>query len=258
MNSFRLPQKLLFTMFSACSFLVFASQVTYASTIVVGITSVKDVKIVPIVEAFKRAFPYDEIKPLPFKANSQIADEPVSQLWGLQGARNRIESAKRLAVAQGQDVLESIQYWASIENYIEETDAVYTEEEVNLFQVNGAKWIQAGEKKWIDRGAILIENAQDHTTQTQLSEKVYFPAFFADTMRERTLNSEQAKSDADSYLSASGFSVTVGQVIKEFFQTQFNVSLDDGNWHSTFGGKTRDAILENALNQALRKIRSNL
>lgn len=203
---------------------------TRADVIVIGVASTKEVKIKPVREAFTEIFPNDTLQILPFKAGSDIADQPVGEQWGIQGTLNRIENAKRehaknLAAAVDAPA-KPVQYWVAIENYIEPS--------------------KDDAQTWVDIGAVTLENVRKNSTLIQLSKPVSLDALFAGLAFSQT--------PSDYVHKHSGFSVTSGKAIKHYYHDTQQIELDDGNWHAhpDFGGVSRAELLKEAVLKVVR------
>lgn len=141
-----------------------------------------------------------------YAAASGVAEQPVGMDWGVRGAQNRLESAKANAPAQAS--LEGT--WISIENFVDE-------------DADG----------WFDQAVVLFQPPAPAGAVVAFSDRVYFPADFA----------EQARREGK--VSTSGWSVTCGQCIARAMQ---GVSHDD--WHATFSPKSRLELLDETIERA--------
>jgi len=191
--------------------------------IVVGVATASAVKINAVKRAFEDSFPGREIHITPYKVGSGIAEQPVTEVWGVTGARNRLEAAKTLEKTAPLKAQKKIDYWVSMENYIEpsSTDA----------------------SRWIDRAAIIIEAVATGTEILEYSDSVYLSETFAAEAKAKSATADP-----------SGFAVTSGQVIRDhYLKLGIDLPSDDWHRHPDFGGVSRSEILKNAIARASRK-----
>ncbi len=202
----------------------------------VGIATASALKVNAVQAALKEALPGQEFNIHPFKAASNIADQPVAEKWGVQGARNRIVHAKALEREESRPAggnRKPIAIWVSMENYIEKTPV-----------------------GWIDRAAVVVENSSPRREVLKFSDSIRFDEKFA---REAQVRGEaldrKSKNPAVSSLE-SGYSVTSGEVIHDYYLAEKGVDLPKDNWHGykDFGGVSRDKLLQATIVSALKEL----
>jgi non-canonical (house-cleaning) NTP pyrophosphatase len=193
---------------------------TRKSKLVVGVTSQKSIKVQPVHNSLHKLYPDVDIELITFKSDSGIANNPVGEVWGIEGAQRRIENAKRTLPATA-----NIHYWVSIENYVRPGDAAAQD--------------------WLDIAAVVIKDEQTGVTNVTLSNPVSFPAYFAKQASDKTSPSYKYKD--------SGFEITVGTIMKEYFRDKFNIDIEDDDWHVLFSDLSRTEIIEHCVYEACSK-----
>jgi non-canonical (house-cleaning) NTP pyrophosphatase len=207
--------------------------------IVVGITSQKDVKVKPVKNSLTKLLPPEvEIELLTFKSDSGIANNPVGEEWGIEGAKRRIlnssvtsEQNKKDSNSKATESKDSnakpIDYWVSIENYVRSDPKDPT--------------------NWLDIAAVVIKNEHAAESKDQyhvtLSRSVSFPTQFANATRDQTSPTYAHKE--------SGWEPTVGQILQQYYKEKFSIDVDDSDWHRLFG-QSRAEIIEDCVFEAVR------
>lgn len=190
----------------------------------VGVATASEVKVGAVKGAFERAFPGREIRVHAYKAPSGVANQPVMEFWGVKGAENRLAHAQAMELAVAPSSRKKIDYWVSMENYIEPNPT--------------------DPRTWIDRAAVIVTNAATGEKTLELSDSVRLPETFA----------HEAASRSTHPLQESGYSVTSGQVIRErYLADGVDLPADDWHRHSDFGGVSRSSLLESAIRKGVAK-----
>lgn len=199
----------------------FCSQMAWANPIRVAICSQSRVKINAVGDAFHLLFPDREIELVAVKAESEIADQPVSLEWGRMGAQNRLRNARAKTLERDSGVFVP-DYWVSIENFIAPDRAIGT--------------------KWFDQAVVLVQKGNEAPVE-DLSRPVFFDAAFAIEAKNR--------GSLGVISPVSGFAVTIGKLISE--QEGGRIASDNWQGLPEFGGVSRRSLLAEATVNAIVK-----
>lgn len=232
-----------------------------AKSLTVAVTSEKDVKVLPVLNSLRKLHPEAHITVLKIKSDSGIANQPVGRDNGILGASNRIQNAIKSAKSmQEQKRLDGINYWVSIENYIEppgkELEKI-KETTINSFVgFNPTEKLLIQANDWADVAYVHIYDPLTQSSFGRLSIPVFVPQQFVDEARRRHEHNQRLlPADSPSQPDATGLSVTIGQVIKEYYHDKFGIEVDDSDWHSLYSinSLTRRQIIEDAVFEACKE-----
>ncbi len=184
----------------------------------IGVASTSPLKKKAVLEVFQMLFPNKHIHLSAYSAQSNVAEQPVGENNGIEGARNRLKNAQ-IQSTHEED------YFVAIENYIEESPQ--------------------NTNQWIDRAAVWVQK-KGRPAILEHSQPVSFEAKFALEAKRRTREPYP--------LQNTGFSITAGKIIQEGFKDHREAILsDDWQKHPKFGGISRKKLIQQAIAKAVIK-----
>lgn len=181
----------------------------------IGLTSENSIKKEIVEKTFKLIFPNYDITIHSYSVASDIAEQPIGEVFGIESVYNRLKNVKNVDLNE-QD------YWVSIASYIEENNGI-----------------------WRDRAVVLVQK-NGHLPVLEFTEATEIDSKFVEKAK--------MESKRDYEFSNSGLSKTVGRVIREEFEKRDDQIAED-NWHEheQFGGISRKFLLQKSLYHAIIK-----